>query len=227
METDSGAGAAVSPLPVEDAVSSSQMKKLVVKISEFKETLSVSEEFSCHREVTVVQRRSTSRDKTERLQKPRSTAGAKKYFCLALPSTVPPSTLDNSPHHASVLLPVPDSVVPGTPSLLSRRLGKITRTKHTRERRLLTSSSQLSAVKSTSSATLAVAYFHTSVVCPDVSAVPQPAVATSNRFSLLGDEVEDLESLAGTVVDPLASPLPDNGAAEPVGPTAPIWGPNP
>jgi hypothetical protein len=50
--------------------------------------------------------------------------------------------------------------------------------------------------------------------------VPQPAVATNNRFSLLGDEVDDLESLAGTVVHPLASPLHDNGAAEPVGPTA-------
>ena len=51
--------------------------------------------------------------------------------------------------------------------------------------------------------------------------MPQPTVATSNRFSLLGDEVDDLESLAGTVVDPLASPLPDNGAAKPVGPIAP------
>jgi hypothetical protein len=86
---------------------------------------------------------------------------------------------------------------------------------------VLTSSSQLSAAKSTSSATLAVAHCHTSVVCPDVSAVPQPTVATSNRFSLLGDEVDNLETFAGTVVDPLASPLPDNCAAEPVGPNAP------
>jgi hypothetical protein len=76
IDTDSGAGTAVSPVFSVDGISSSQMKKLVVEISEFKEMLSVLDEFSCHRQVTVVQRRSTSREKTKRLQKPRSTAGA-------------------------------------------------------------------------------------------------------------------------------------------------------
>ena len=51
-----------------------------------------------------------------------------------------------------------------------------------------------------------------------------PAVTTSNRFSLLGDEADDLLSLAGTVVDPLASPLPTISAAEPVSPTPPSVG---
>jgi hypothetical protein len=40
-----------------------------------------------------------------------------------------------------------------------------------------------------------------------MDASAQSAVETSNRFSLLADEVDDLTSLAGTVVDPLASPL--------------------
>ena len=71
---------------------------------------------------------------------------------------------------------------------------------------------------------MAVAQRHiveTSVVSTDASASAQSAVATSNRFSLLGDEVDDLISLAGTVVDPLASPLSVDGAVEPVGPTSP------
>ena len=38
---------------------------------------------------------------------------------------------------------------------------------------------------------------------------------------LLGDEVDDLTSLAGTVVDPLASPLSVDSAVQPVGPTSP------
>jgi hypothetical protein len=62
------------------------------------------------------------------------------------------------------------TVVPGTPDLPSRRSGKIKRTKLIREQRLLTSSSQLSAAKSSSSATLAVAQCHlvdASVVCQD------------------------------------------------------------
>jgi hypothetical protein len=54
-----------------------------------------------------------------------------------------------------------------------------------------------------------------------MDASAQSAVATSNRFSLLADEVDDLISLAGTVVDPLASPLSVDGAVGPVGPTSP------
>ena len=225
METGSGVGTARPPFPPED-VSSSQTKKLVVTISVFKETLSVSDEFSCQREVTVVQQPSTSRETTKRLQKPWSTAWAKKYFCLAVPSAVSPSTPSNSPQHASVVHAVPDSVVPGTPPS-SRRPGKITLTKHIREWRLLTSSNQWSATKSPSSATLTVAQCHlvdASVVCQDVSTLAQPAVATTNRFSLLGDEIDDLESLAGTVVDPFASPLLAIGAAESVGSTTPPVG---
>ena len=58
------------------------------------------------------------------------------------------------------------------------------------------------------------------MVSMDASA--QSAVATSKRFSLLADEVDDLIiSLAGTVVDPLASPLSVDGAVEAVGPTSP------
>ena len=219
MDTNGGPGPVLSPLSSVDGISSSELKKLVVEVSEFKETLSVSDEFSCHRQVTVVQRRSTSLEKNNCLQKPRSTAGAKKSFCLSVPSTVPPSTPLNSPPHASVAMSaVPDSVLPGTPDQLPHHSGKIKRTKLIREQRLLTSSSQLSAVKSPSSGMLVVAQHHlveASVVCQDVSTASQPAITTTNRFSILGDEVDDLESLAGKVFDPLASP----GAAELVGST--------
>ena len=203
MELDSGAGAADN-LPSEDDTSSPQPKQLVVMISEFKESLAISHDFSCQLEVSVVQRRSTNRDMTKRLQKPRSTA---------------PSV--DRPHHAAVEHGVSDSVVPDTPPL-GRRPGKITRTKHIRERRLLKSSRHLLVSKSSSSSTVAVAQRHiveTSMVSMDASA--QSAVATSNRFSLLADEVDDLTSLAGTVVDPLASPLSVDSAVEPVGPTSP------
>ena len=158
---------------------------------------------------------------TKHLQKPRSTAGAKKSFCLSVPAKGPLSAPSSSPHHAAVEHGVSDSVVPDTPPLF-RRPGKITRTKHIRERRLLKSSRHLLVSKSPSSSTVAVAQSHiveTSMVSMDASA--QSAVATSNRFSLLGDEVDDLTSLAGTVVDPLASPLSVDSAVEPVGPTSP------
>ena len=220
MELDSGAGAADN-LPSEDDTSSPQPKQLVVMISEFKESLAISHDFSCQRKVSVVQRRSTNRDMTKRLQKPRSTAGAKKSFCLSVPAKGPPPAPSSSPHHATVEHDVSDSVVPDTPPLC-RRSGKITRTKHIRERRLLKSSRHLLISKSPSSSTVAVAQSHiveTSMVSMDASA--QSAVETSNRFSLLADEVDDLTSLARTVVDPLASPLYVASAVEPVGPTSP------
>ena len=225
METDSGAGAAVT-LSSEDDNSSPQPKKLVVTISEFRESLAISHDFSCQREVSLVQRRSINRDKPKRLQKPRSTAGAKKSLCLSVPASAPPPAPSSSPHHASAEHAVSDSVVPDTPPS-SRRPGKITWMKHIRERRLLKSSSHLSVSKSPSSTTVAVAQHHiveTSVVRTDVSTLAPPAVITSNRFSPLGDEMDDLASLAGTVVDPLASPLPTNSAAEPVGSTPPSVG---
>jgi hypothetical protein len=170
MELDS-AGAADN-LPSEDDTSSPQPKQLVVTISEFTESLAISHDFSCQREVSVVQQRSTNREMTKRLQKPRSTAGAKKSFCLSVPAKGPPPAPSSSPHHAAVEHSVSDSVVPDTPPL-SRRSGKITRTKHIRERRLLKSSRQLLVSKSPSSSTVAVAQSHiveTSMVSMDASA---------------------------------------------------------
>ncbi|CAB4027224.1 Hypothetical predicted protein, partial [Paramuricea clavata] len=114
METDSGAGAAVAPSS-EDDNSSPQAKKLVVTISEFRESLAISHDFSCQREVSLVQRRSMNRDKPKRLQKPRSTAGAKKSLCLSVPASEPPPAPSSSPHHASAEHAVSDSVVPDTP----------------------------------------------------------------------------------------------------------------
>ena len=138
MELDSGAGAAGN-LPSEDNTSTPQPKQLVVTISEFTESLAISHDFSCQREVSVVQRRSTNHDMTKRLQKPQSTAGAKKSFCLPVPAKGPPPAPSSSPHHAAVEHGVSDSVVPDTPPL-SRCPGKITQTKHIREWRLLKSS---------------------------------------------------------------------------------------
>ena len=116
----------------------------------------------------MVQRRSTNRDMT----KPRSTAGAKKFFCLSIPAKGPPPAPSSSSHHAAVEHGVSTSVVPDTPPL-SRRPGKITRTKHIREQRLLKSSRHLLVSKSPSSSTVAVAQSHiveTSMVSTAASA---------------------------------------------------------
>ena len=43
---------------------------------------------------------------------------------------------------------------------------------------------------------------------PHLETVPPSAILTSNRFSVLTDEATDLEAIAETVVDPLASPPP-------------------
>jgi hypothetical protein len=203
MELDSGAGAAGN-LPSEDDTSTPQPKQLVVTISEFTESLAISHDFSCQREVSVVQRRSTNHDMTKRLQKPRSTAGAKKSFCLPVPAKGPPPAPSSSPHHAAVEHGVSDSVVPDTPPL-SCCPGKITHTKHIREWRLLKSSRHRLVSKSPSSSTVAVVQRHiveTSVISTDV--------ATSNRFSGTQPPVPSGEPVAAACLSSSAHPNPSH-----------------
>ena len=189
-------------------------EQLVVEINEFKEIVSFSEDFSCRRHVTVVHKRASSKEKTKRLQKTRSSVGAKKSSRLSAVSPASSPTSAASPHH----LPLPavsEHVPPVSTTVPSRDIGKMRSTKLIRERRLQQSRCKSSA--SVRKLSKDQQFAAKSSAKHDSLAPAQPVVDTSNRFALLRDEVDDLVSLAGTVIDPLASPSPSRSSYEPRG----------
>ncbi len=110
--------------------------RLVVEISEFKELLSFGEDFACRRRVSIVQRRSTMRDKTKWLQKGRLGAdGLKPSSSAPTRGTRSASTQSpQPPQPPSTSLPSSASVPAVSPPSVS---GKIRSSKFTQERRLL------------------------------------------------------------------------------------------
>ena len=116
-------------------------EQLVVEISEFKEIVSFSEDFSSRRHVTVVHKRASSKEKTKRLQKTRSSVGAKKSSRLSAVSPTSSPTSAASPYHLPLPSPaVSEPVPPVSTAVHSRDIGKMRSTKLIRERRLQQSS---------------------------------------------------------------------------------------
>ena len=151
----------------------------------------------------MVHKRASSKEKTKRLQKTRSTVGAKKSSRLsaALPASSPNSAA--SPHHPPLPSPAVSAPVPPVSTAVpSCDIGKMRSTKLIRERRLQQSSCKSSAsVRKLSK--------------DQQFAAKSPAKHDS--LALLGEEVDDLASLAGTVIDPFASLSPSCSSHEPSG----------
>ncbi len=95
--------------------------RLVVEISEFKELLSFGEDFACRRRVSIVQRRSTTRDKTKRLQKGRLGADGLKPSS-SVPTRGTRSASTQSPQPPSTSLPSSASVPGASPPSVSGKI---------------------------------------------------------------------------------------------------------
>ena len=121
--------------------------RLVVEISEFKGLLSFGEDFACRRHVSIVQRRSTTRDKTKRLQKVCLGADVLKSSSLAATCGAR-SASTQSPQPPSTLLPSSAHVPGASPPSVS---GKIRSSKFAQERRPYPTSRQPPASRSPSS----------------------------------------------------------------------------
>ena len=94
----------------------------------------ISEDFSCRRHVTVVHKRASSKEKTKRLQKTRSSVGAKKSSRLSAVSPAISPTSAASPHHLPLPLPaVSEPVPPVSTTVPSRDIGKMRSTKLIRQ----------------------------------------------------------------------------------------------
>jgi hypothetical protein len=94
----------------------------------------ISEDFSCRRHVTVVHKRASSKEKTKRLQKTRSSVGAKKSSRLSAVSPASSPTTAASPHHLPLPLPaVSEPVPPVSTTVPSRDIGKMRSTKLIRQ----------------------------------------------------------------------------------------------
>ena len=191
-EMDVSEPVAVVPRP-DAPLSGAAESSIVVEISEFSELRAADENFACQRRVTIVQNRTSSKGKAKRLQGARSLKGSRASSSpladapLALPEATP------SPQPASSLW----STDSGSPSSGS---GKV-RMSRSFKKQLRQSSRQLYLVQASSRKRVALE----SSVGPTVEVSTQ-AVTTTNRFSCLMDEAEDIVALGESVIDPLASP---------------------